>query len=154
MQVDCLFDHTRINVISTTQNQVLHAVDQEKVSLFVHVSDIARTEPSVAQTLGRFFRTVEVPLHDLWTLDPDLSPLTHGHRIMWCLKIVNGNLCARHHLADRPGFVCVIHSVTGRDGCGLTQAIAFDQAATGQSFESFFDLQRQGRSARDAIANC
>ena len=147
MQVDGFFDHARIDVISTAQDEVLQSVDQEKVTLIVHVPHVTRAEPAIAQAVGRFFRTIKVAPHDLWPLDPDFTALPNSHSLMRGFEIMNRNLGAWHDLSDGPRFVCIGHGITSRDRRGFTQAVPLNKTTACQPFEGFLYLERQRSAA-------
>ena len=65
MLADHAFDLAAINVLATTDEYVLHAIQDEKEPFLVHPRHVARLHPAFPQRLGTLLRTLPVPLDDI-----------------------------------------------------------------------------------------
>ena len=61
-------------------DHVFEPINNEEVTVFIHLSDIACVEPAVPKTVGIFFGFVMVSLEDLWALHDYFAGLAHGDR--------------------------------------------------------------------------
>src|SRR6266487_2728717 len=60
-------------------NHFFLAVYNVGVTFGVHVADVARVKPAIAQGVGCFFGGFPVALHGLWAANDNLAVLSDGH---------------------------------------------------------------------------
>src|SRR5258708_28524830 len=80
MLINRLFDEAWVHVKSAAQQHVLGAVDNEDISVFVHVSDVAGSKKTV---FGHRFigciGALPISLHDVGAADANLAFFTQVH---------------------------------------------------------------------------
>ncbi len=91
MLVKDLINIPRVDIEAAGYDHVFLAVHDIEVTVFIHFPDVPGITPSVPDHVGRFLRLVQVALHDLGTLDDDLSRLAHRKICKACLKIHDAN---------------------------------------------------------------
>src|SRR5258708_8252256 len=80
MLINRLFDDAWIHVKSAAQQHVLGAVDNEDVSVFVHVSDVAGSKKTVlGHRLLCCICALPISLHHVGAADPNLAFFTQAH---------------------------------------------------------------------------
>ena len=68
------FQFGRRNLEALILDQFLHAVDNEKVAVFVSITNVAGVQPSVrVDRARRCLRVIEIAFHDLRPAHPDLA---------------------------------------------------------------------------------
>src|SRR5260370_31411665 len=80
MLINRLFDEAWVHVKSAAQQHVLGAVDNEDISVFVHVSDVAGSKKTV---FGHRFigciGTLPISLHHVGATDANFAFFTEAH---------------------------------------------------------------------------
>src|SRR6478735_4758230 len=80
MLINCLFDDARVDVESAAQQHVFGTVDNEHVSVFVHVPDVAGSKETVlGHGLLRCICPLPISLHDVGTSDANLAFFAQAH---------------------------------------------------------------------------
>src|ERR1700732_3402517 len=80
MLINRLFDNARVDVKSAAQQHVLGTVDNEDVSVFVYVSDVAGSKETVlSHSLLRCIRALPISPHDVRTAAANLAFFAQAH---------------------------------------------------------------------------
>ena len=116
MQVDSLFDHARVDVITTTQNQVFESVYQEEMSFFIHITHVSGPQPPISKAVGCFLFTIEIAFHDLRTLDPHFTAFSGSNEFVRRFEAVDGYIGAWGRHSDRVFLVLSRERITGCHG--------------------------------------
>src|SRR2546428_410480 len=80
-----LLDFPRVHVEAGAKDHVLLPVDDVEVAIRVHLGQVAREEPTVAEDHPRFLQFVPIAFHHLWTADrklPDLALRQLSRRVV------------------------------------------------------------------------
>ena len=114
--------------------QLLFAIGDDQVAVFVETADIAGAKPSVGgEDLASGFGLVVIALHDVRAFDQNFSVLCNFY------------LNVRNRAADGADFVCG-RSIRGDDGRSLGESVALMNChADGP--EKFRELRRERRAA-------
>src|SRR5450756_2714318 len=83
---------TRVDIEAACNNDVLLAVDDIEITIFVYSGNIAGMQPAVAQSFGRLCGIIPVPLHHLRTSDAQFSSFAHREFPVTCLQIHNDTI--------------------------------------------------------------
>src|SRR5450830_887901 len=83
---------TRVDIEAACNNDVLLAVDDIEITIFVYSGNIAGMQPAVAQSFGRLCGIIPVPLHHLRTSDVLFSSFAHRELPVTCLQIHNDTI--------------------------------------------------------------
>src|SRR3989344_5936475 len=83
-----------IDVLTAAFYQILRAVYEIETVSFVHIPEVAGTEPAVREDLGGFFRFSVIPLHNLRSAHRDFSNVVGA-------GVKNLHLCAGENGADQ-----------------------------------------------------
>ena len=144
VRVEDFIDFTRIDVITTDDDQILFTVDNVEITFFIHVGDIAGVQPAVADGPGGFFRAVPIALHNLRPLDDQLPDLIVSQNPFTVFRVDNtgegsGN---RHTYGTR--LLLPKHGVGMGNGRSLGQPKAFRNGRARHFFEFLqpFDRHR------------
>src|SRR5258707_8694760 len=80
MLINRLFDEAWVHVKSAAQQHVLGAVDNEDISVVVHVSDVAGSKKTVlGHRLIGCICALPISLHDVGAADANLAFFTEAH---------------------------------------------------------------------------
>src|SRR6185312_13520254 len=148
--VDRLLDVARIDLVAAGDDDVLDAVDEEKVTVGVEVADIAGAQPATAEHRGGRLGLAPISRHDLRSAHRHFAALAcrrQPRRVVERYDLDDG---VRQRQPDRPRFIDAYQWIAGDHRRGLAEAVAFDQRAAGRLLELALDLQRQRRAAGDA----
>ncbi|MNT16146.1 hypothetical protein D3C72_1512350 [compost metagenome] len=136
MSSENVLDFGRVDVLAATDDHVLEPVDDEQITLLVHIGGVAGVQPTLTQGVGGFFRFVPVALHDVRPPDDDLADRTARH--LTPVGIDNFHLHAKAATAHRarqptdPRFGAVVaRQVTGYHRAGLGETIGVGQLDIG-----------------------
>ena len=125
------FDLVGKHVEARHQNHVFLAIDDAGVTVVIHDADVTALEVTVSgHDLGGFIRALPVARHHLRTADGNFTGLAIGDRVAIIVEDDDFGRRQRHAdgAAERGGR-CRIAGCRRR---GFTEAVAFDDRATGQ----------------------
>ena len=113
MRRQCFFDLARPHLEATGFDQVFLPVDDEDITILIHVAQIARMKPAlrairidmIAKDLARFFRTIPETDHQLRPGKTDLANFSRGHHSRALVRVEDPHVNVRERHADRSCFV-------------------------------------------------
>ena len=131
-------------------DELFHAIDDGKPTAVVHHRDITGAEPAiVAQAGGGGLGLVEVALHDLRPVNPELTALTNRH-VVAGERIDQTADRVGQRGADRRGHRrLALHGMRVRDRAGLGEAVALSHATSQPLLHRHRELTAQGRGAAE-----
>ena len=81
VRVERLLDLAGVDVVATTDDQVLRAVDDGEVPVGIHLTDVTGLEPAVDDGLGGRVRTVPVAQCEACPRNANLSRFFRANRV-------------------------------------------------------------------------
>src|SRR6185437_6527703 len=97
--VQDFLDLARVDVVAAPDDQVLFAVDDVEVAVFVDPGQVPAAEPAVGDRLGGGLGLAQVALHHVGALDDDLADLSLRSRLS--LVVDQAHLHALDRNTDR-----------------------------------------------------
>ncbi len=147
MSGECLFHLTRPDLEAARFDQVLFAVYDKEIAIFVQVAQVAGVDPAVADHGRRFVRALPIAHHDLWRTDADLTKLAGGQGLFAAVNIDDAHLYVGHGDADRAGLILAVYGADDGSQHGFGHAIGVQQHPARQSLEAALGFGQQRRCA-------
>src|SRR5664279_89443 len=144
--VEDLFDLTRVDVVTTADDQVLLTVDDPNETGFILLADVARQEPIPAHDLGRCLGATPITLHDDRALDGDFAGFSMWNRV--AVSIHDADFQTSQSRPDATFLAITAGSVECGSACCFAESISVKDRAPEALTEGIGNSERQSRSAR------
>src|SRR5258708_17153949 len=150
MLIDRLLDHLRIDIKTAGDDHVLLAIDQVKITVSVHVADVAGQETVAHKRFRGFLWPIPVALGYVRPSNPDFADLARWQDVLRIVERDHVHFDAGQHQPDRARLVRSLLRMRGAGRAGLGHAPAAPELQAAPALEDFFDLDRPRCAARAA----
>ena len=146
----------RPHLIAARLDEVLLAVDDEQVSIFVEIAEISRVQPSprstrfnvIAQRTCGLLRAIPESGHQLRGGKTNLAHLLRRQHARPFLVVEDAHLDVGKRHADGPDLVGTLHRVRAERHHRLRERVALDDSSSGELLEPLLGVGHQRRRAR------
>src|SRR5688572_5737886 len=138
----------RVDVITAAEDHVLFPVDDRKITLVIHHTDVTGMKPAIPKRLRGRVGTLVISLHHIRPADGDLSAFTASDLFIVIAETLY--LDAEDRLSDSTWFRRLLEMVECRERRSLRQTVALHYADVELRLERFHNLDRHRSSPRCA----